>query len=262
MRFFMEEILEDERVIQELHKDSELLEKGKTIADYIMKHHDYPNIEAGMLPIYVLGYLADFVLERNLERGISREITVQTLKDVNVWIENYEKQYGDIGLAEFHWLIFHYTSRLFRLGRLQFQLMVADAAIPTGDFVIETHIPQGDPLNIEQCMLSFGMATKFFETYFPEYKADYFMCHSWLLNPRISDVLNESSNIVRFMSLWNKYDIPSDDSAQAIERVFGFGFKQEELAFAPENTTLQKALKEYLLSGKALDITAGYMRRW
>lgn len=261
MRFFVEEILEDERVIQELHKHSELMEKGKIIADYIVKNNDYPNIEAGVLPIYVLGYLADSALERNLERGISREITVQTLKDVNVWIRNYENQYGDIGLAEFHWLIFHYTSRLFRLGRLQFQLVATDKAIPTGDFVIETHIPQGEPLNIEQCMLSFEVAAKFYETYFPEYKADYFMCHSWLLNPRIADILNENSNIVRFMRLWSKYDIPSDDSAQAIERVFGFGFKQEELAFAPESTTLQKALKEYLLSGNTLNITAGYMRR-
>ena len=110
-------------------------------------------------------------------------------------------------------------------------------------------------------MLSFEMAEKFFETYCPEYKADYFVCHSWLLNPGMADILNENSNIVRFMRLWNKYDIPTDDSAQAIERVFGFGFKQEELEFAPEETTLQKALKEYLLSGKTLNITAGYIFR-
>lgn len=261
MRFFINEILEDERVIQELHKHSELKEKGKTIADYIVKHHDYPNIEAGLLPIFVLGYLADSALDRNLERGIPRAITIQTLKDVNVWLRNYEKQYGDIGLAEFHWLIFHYTSRLFRLGRLQFQMAVADVAIPTGDFVIETHIPQDEPLNIEQCMLSFEMAAHFFDTYFSEYKADYFICHSWLLNPRIADLLYENSNIVRFMKLWDKYAIPNDDSAQAIERVFGFGVKQNDLAFVPEKTSLQKALKEYLLSGKTFNITAGYMRR-
>ena len=217
MHFFMDEILEDERVIQELHKHSELKEKGKIIADYIVKHYDYPNIEAGVLPIYVLGYLADSALERNLERGISREITVQTLKDVNVWIRNYENQYGNIGLGEFRWLIFHYTSRLFRLGRLQFQLVVADKAIPTGDFVIETHIPQDEPLDIEHCMLSFEMAAKFYETYFPEYKADYFMCHSWLLNPGIADILNENPIYKEYLNKMDEFNEELSTSSKMIE---------------------------------------------
>lgn len=259
MKFFVEEILEDERVKQELYRHPKLSERGRTIAEYIMATHEYPNVQSGLLPIFILGHLADYALNTNLEHGISKEITVSTLKDINIWLDNYEKQYGVIGLGEFHWLILHYTSRLFRLGRLQFQLTLADYHIPSGDFVIETHIPQGEPLDFEECRLSFLMAATFYQETFPEYKADYFMCHSWLLNPYLGEILDESTNIVRFMRLWSLYDTPSDNSAQAIERVFGFGFQWGEIMRAPENTGLQRALKKHLLSGKSLDAMAGYM---
>lgn len=259
MKFFMEEILEDEQVIQELCRHPDLAERGRIIAEYIMATHEYPNVQSGILPIFILGHLADYALKTNLEHGISKEITVCTLRDINIWLESYKKQYGVIGLGEFQWLILHYTSRLFRFGRLQFRLTLADHHIPSGNFVLETHIPQGEPLDFEECRMSFLRAATFYQENFPEYKADYFMCHSWLLNPYLGEILSESANIVRFMRLWSLYDTPSDNSAQAIERVFGLCFQRGEIMRAPENTRLQRALKKHLLLGKSLDAMAGYI---
>lgn len=170
----------------------------------------------------------------------------------------YEVQYGQIGLAEFPWLIFHYTGRLFRLGRLQFQLLPAKGHIPSGEFVMETHIPQGESLDMAACRVSFAMAVEFFGKYFPKYPAACFSCESWLLNPNLSDILPEESNIVRFMKLWTVCEVLEDNSAQAMERVFGFGFDRGELLSAPEKTGLQRALKKYLLAGGQINMCEGY----
>lgn len=60
------------------------------------------------------------------------------------------------------------------------------------------------------------------------------------------------------MRLWTTYKDHMDLSGQAVERVFGFGFPRDEVAAAPENTTLQRALKEYLLGGGEINICEGY----
>ena len=86
------------------------------------------------------------------------------------------------------------------------------------------------------------------------------MCDSWLLNPNLELILKSESNVVKFMKLWTPVPFVSDNSSQAIERVFGFGFKRENLKNAPENTSLQKALKEYLLNGGTMDLTLGYRK--
>lgn len=258
MDFFLNEILENEEIRHLLAENKALEVQGKAIAQEIIQTGNVPQIEAGLLPIFVLGHLSDYALRKNLERGIEKEITVNTLKDINIWLDNYKTQFGKAGLGEFHWLIHHYTGDLFRLGRLQFRIEKCLPGIPMGGYAIETHIPQGEPLDVEACRESFQWAKRFFKEHFSQYTPTCFMCDSWLLNPNLSEILDESSNIVRFMKLWTQFPFPGDDSAQAIERVFGFGYTRKDTANFPEVTRLQKRFKEYLLSGGTLNITGGY----
>lgn len=256
MPFFINDILEDEAVRAVLRNNPALEEEGRDIARRIINGEDITP-PMGLLPLFVLARLADYTLEKNTARGIPRDITVATLKDVNVWLLNYDAQYGGIGLAEFPWLIHHYTGDLFRLGRLQFRLEKPLAGVPA-ELAIETHIPQGEPLDTEACLASFRQAADFFARYFPEHTPTCFMCDSWLLCPDLPHVAAEDSNIVRFMRLWTPVPFPADNSAQAIERIFGFGFPAERLADAPEQTGLQKRVKRYLLGGGTLNMAAGY----
>lgn len=258
MQFFINDILENDAVREILRTSPALAAEGRDIARRIIAGETITP-PAGLLPIAVLAYLADYALERNTARSIPRDITVTTLKDVNVWMDNYETQYGAVGLAEFPWLIHHYIGDLFRLGRLQYRLAPPLPGVP-GPVAVETHIPQGEPLNVDACLASFAQAKDFFATYFPNEMPTHFMCDSWLLSPNLAQVLDEESNIVRFMRLWTTIPFPGDGSAQAIQRVFGFGFSREQLAVAPENTGLQRRLKAYLLGGGSLDIVAGYRR--
>jgi hypothetical protein len=74
----------------------------------------------GMYPIVLLLSGLEDLVAYYKEKGISEEILVDTLSDLNIWIATYNKNYGVWGLEEFFWLINHFRGKLFRLGRLQF----------------------------------------------------------------------------------------------------------------------------------------------
>jgi len=260
MQVFIDEILENEELKEIMRHDSPLQKDAQKIAMAISQGKSVPEPQAGLMQLYVLAYLTEYALTINSKRGIDRRITIHTLKDVNIWVDNYKALHGTFGLAEFCWLRLHYTGKLFQLGRLQFCLGKPLAGVPSDETVIETHIQQGIPLHHEDCLASFAAAKQFFAAHFPEVSPAYFMCDSWLLNPHLAELLDESSNIVRFMRLWTPIPFTPDDSAQAIERVFGFGVKKQDLPDVPENSTLQKKLKAYLLAGNSLNITAGYRK--
>ena len=258
MDFFINEIIEDEEIRSLLRSDPQgLNEKAKALAKEFEENGSCEHPGEGMLPLFVLAHLADRTREINGKRGIPEEITVATLKDVNLWIENHRTKYGTPGMMEFGWLNFHIRGELFRLGRLQFRPIKTDRA-PSGEWVLETHVPQGEPLSAEACLDSFARAKVFFSEYFPEVRADYFDCDSWLLNPNHAYLMGENSNVVKFMRLWDlKLIRCARKSSSTISRVFGFGTKREHLPNAPENTAMQKKVKAFLLAGGDLSDTYG-----
>jgi len=62
------------------------------------------------------------VLERNRARGIPDDVTYTTLRDLELWIRWFHDTEGRWGYANLGWLWFHFNSRIFSLGRLQFCL--------------------------------------------------------------------------------------------------------------------------------------------
>lgn len=258
--FFFKEILENEEVKNILLSNEKLMAEGKNIADEIINSGDETKLPNDIRALAAFNYLADYALEKNTKMGIPREITVASLKDVNPWVENHYKRYGEYGFSEGFWVIGFYLSGRFRLGRLQFNFAKPLPFMPECDIVLETHIPQGESLDNEECKKSFEMAREFFPRFFPEKNPRYFMCDSWLLCPDLVNIADENSNIVKFMKMWTQIPFKSDESWQVMERVFGFGFKREELINAPEKTKLQRKLKEYLLKGGNINMSAGYIK--
>ena len=257
--FFFKEILENEEVKNILISDKKLMAEGKLIADEIIKSGDESKLPNDIRALAAFTYLADFALENNTKMGIPREITVASLKDVNPWVENHYNRYGEYGFSEAFWVVGFYLSGRFRLGRLQFNFAKPLPFMPECDIVLETHIPQGEPLYNDECIKSFEMAKVFFAKFFPEKNPRYFMCDSWLLCPQLVNIADEQSNLVKFMKMWTQIPFDGDESHQAMERVFGFGFKREDLMNAPEKTKLQRNLKNYLLNGGNINMSAGYI---
>lgn len=191
----------------------------------------------------------DALEQRYAERGIPKNILMDTLADIVIWAENQHLVHGNIGLCEAPWLEGHLQMQLFSLGRLQFKMEKAFASserygLKEGDCVIEVHIPQGAPLDMEEVHTSYLQAKPFFAKYFPEYEYKYFVCGSWLLDHHFKDFLKPTSNILKFASEYDViYWIPSND---AMRRLFELNPNK-----GPENS-FQRNVRTFVENGGQL----------
>lgn len=116
-----------------------------------------------------------------------------------------------------------------------------------GDDMLIIHIPAGRKLEIPACLESFSRAREFFRKYRPELKIKGFMCQSWLLDHRLQNYLDDSSNIIQFQKLGLLYPFPNQ-SREALDRVFG----TEEIKDIKPANRLQAALLDLLSRGEKL----------
>ncbi|MEG0128176.1 MAG: acyltransferase domain-containing protein [Clostridium sp.] len=75
------------------------------------------------------------------DKGIDKDIYIDTMKDITVWANNHRLKYGVLGLSELHWLYYHLTLQLFRIGRLQFMRVEFN-----GDVKLFKQLATGFPL--------------------------------------------------------------------------------------------------------------------
>ena len=59
-------------------------------------------------------------------RGIPREVTQATLRDLDLWMDHHWAATGAWAVRETGWIARHFTSRVFQIGRLQFEPQVFD----------------------------------------------------------------------------------------------------------------------------------------
>lgn len=241
--------------------------------------------ESGLWFLWLYSNMACNVYERYKEEGISEEVFWDTFQDIRFWCENTEREYGTLGLAVYEWFYRHIDMVLFRFGRLQFEKMemeysvieeISDVQkdfsllkqsigkeeegtndkklkIEKGTDVINIHIPQGEPLNWEECKKSLEAVKHFWGSDKP------YVCHSWLLYPGLDAVLSEKSNIREFRKHFKVLQVDYKER-EAEWRVFGKVLKN--VVEYPEDTSLQKRVKEYLLSGKCLGNGWAVLKQW
>lgn len=192
--------------------------------------------------------------------GIDEKIFVDTMSDIKIWCQENNNK----GLENSNWLFNHINCELFKIGRLQFQLYKCNnptlkykyLPFEKGDSLVYIHIPTGEKLSLEECKKSIVESLSFFKRYFPDYNYRYYFCESWLIYENNKEFMKPDSNIVKFSQLFNiAYSVDVD--AQAIERIF----KKRRLFKSnyPENTSLQKSAKEYIITGGKLGIGIGYI---
>ncbi len=126
------------------------------------------------------------------------------------------------------------------------------------DQVIALHIPPGGGLTPEAVDDSLSQIKEFVARYFPDYDYKAFRCGSWLIDPQLIDMLGEESNISKFNKRFRKVTCGSPGRG-----VFGFVFLKPgdweiDIESLPENTTLERKIKEHYLAGKAIYEMQGY----
>lgn len=122
-------------------------------------------------------------------------------------------------------------------------------ALESGDEIIEVHIPAGEKMDFEKCVQSYEVAKGFYKEYFSEKYLKAFVCESWLLDPRLQDILPEESNIVKFQKYSRLFPMLSSDS-QTIERVFSNDL--ESSINSEKLSTLQRGILDFVNKGNKM----------
>lgn len=223
-------------------------------ADFFVKWKKMEERFQWILPFYL--QLACEVYEEYQQKNISDQVFDDTFYDITIWCEECFRRNGFYGIEEAKWIANSVCMRLFRLGRLQFEPVILKEALEgntvallEGSSVLNVHIPAGGKMDYDACMKSFQEAEEFFgDTY------NAYMCDSWLLSSVLKDFLPEESNIIKFQNLFEVIKV-YHDYPQGEGRIF-LDVREDKENY-PEDSTLQRKAKEYVLSGKDLGIGVG-----
>jgi hypothetical protein len=116
-----------------------------------------------------------------------------------------------------------------------------------GDCAISVHIPPQDSFTLEAVKEAFVQALDIFEKYYPEFAYKAFVCHSWMMEKRLKEIMGRETNITRFADAWQPLPLLSQG-----EGVYSFLFHvpaQTAVDDLPENSSMQRKLKQYLQEG-------------
>ncbi len=219
--------------------------------------HFKPDFNEGIKAQFVMFFPVWYMLEEfaaDMERrGIDSDIIIKSVAPVCGCIKRNKELAGEMGTsAYFFWIYKYAKGELFRINEFEYETSELE-----GKNMVNIHIPAGTKLNVYENLKSFKGAIDFFDKYYPEFKPEGMMCESWLLSNEIEEVMGGATNISRFGDMFDKYSI-GDEKGDAVFRfVYNFGAPYPPIEDVPENTTLQRKLKAYMLSGKRVYAMGG-----
>lgn len=196
--------------------------------------------------------------QRYAERGIDDAIWHDTVLDLKYKLEECKHVRGVCGMFVAFWMPGWFKMTRFALGRLQFEIVdfgreyqKDDITLGKDSKVLNMHIPRsGQPLSKELYEDSFARAKQFFAGQLPSGQCPDgkvpFVCHSWLLYPRMNEFVSESSNVRKFME---EFEILSWDDSDGESLWCLFDTAERNPDRLPTNTSLRRAFVERLRSG-------------
>ena len=175
------------------------------------------------------------------EKGIPDRIFLDTMGCYPRFIDETQRQTGRWEFDRYWWTGRQAGSHLFRIGELEYE-----AKRLGGNITVGIHIPSDANLSASAVDESIHRAGQFFETYYPEVSQSDYICHSWLMDPQLKQVLGENSNILNFQNRFEVYDMGAE-SQDYIRWIFQT--QEKNLHELAEKTSLQRNLKKFLLEG-------------
>ena len=186
------------------------------------------------------------------EKGISEEIFIATMKCFTRFIDETYRMTGEWCFDRWWWTTRQVGCHLFRIGELEYEIKPVD-----DDVEISLHIPSDADFSPSAVDKSLEEADKFFERYYPKLSGAKYICHSWLLDKQLQDMLKSDSNIVSFQ---NRFEIVDEGEADTEFIEWLYNTKSTDFSTLPENSYLQCNVKEHLLSGGVIRNSYGVMR--
>ena len=185
-------------------------------------------------------------------RKIPEEIFFATMGCLPRFVGEHKESFGIYGFDRWWWTGRQLSLRLFRIGSLEYELCEEEQGK-----VVSVHIPSDADLTEDAVDESLKNARTFLNQYFPEYAKAPFFCHSWLLSPSLGELLPAESKINRFRE---RFTIQGVDEEADDYKLWVYKHKELQIEEFPENTTLQKNMKAYLLRGGKVGCAWGIVR--
>jgi len=195
-----------------------------------------------------------------VKMDIPREVLLDGLQDLVIWNASYFDIHGDVGLTEFPWLDLIFKKKIFRLGRLQFEMKrfkcaVEPLGLAEGTNVLSVHIPRGGALTPEACYDSFARAKVFFDRYFPDFIYEYACCNSWMLDDTLLPLLGEGSNVAKFQAMF--LPVRRIESDSIISFTFRWDAKRRNIAEFEPKSRFAARVKQRALAGEPFYMVMG-----
>jgi hypothetical protein len=223
--------------------------------------------------VYVFFAALPAIRQWHHEHGIPDDVSWAILGDLGEHIAIYRRIFGVTGLDVPQWFTLHFSGKIYRLGRLQFErrqisfrlsihsdnsVAHASSLMPhPGDPTLAVHIPEsGGPFSPAACSASFERARSFFARYFPEEPYRFAICSSWLLDPQLADYLPPTSNIISFQRRFQLIPEGTNDDQSVIR--FVFRRTSPSLDELPQRTTLERAVVAHLRAGGHWQFRTGW----
>lgn len=214
--------------------------------------------------LYSFLRLSERTWEYYQQRGISEALFHESFYALTVCSQICFDQMGIYGIDQHthrNWERYLLDGTLFRLGRLEFQLVEFDAPIdadtfhiPAGTTLLSVHIPRYLPLDEESCEIAYERAKVFFREHFAMDPC-IFYCGSWLLHPWMQEVLPETSAIIKFQK---KFTLFRTDQNVAAAAYWIFpNYEEGDVSRLPADTTLRRAAIARIQEGNPFGIGYG-----
>ncbi len=186
------------------------------------------------------------------QNGISEDIWFNTMCDLKYKLIECKLVKGMWGSFVPVWFFDFYSLKRFALGRLQFELYKFKRNYTEGDVILtpespclNVHIPRtGGRLDHEDVIKAYEMASKFFAKDFVG-QPIVFICHSWLLYPRVNALLSPKSNIFAFANDFKVIETGDDKDYSEVWRLFDVDYDGNPDNL-PQDTSLRRAVTELI----------------
>ena len=181
-------------------------------------------------------------------RGISREVFAATMGFIPRFLRTSLQQQGDYRFTWGWWFWRQLSLVEFRLGCLEYELVEE----PDGTREISLHIPSDADLSPASVDASFAAFRAFLQGQFPDWQKEKWVCVSWMMSPALEHLLDEGSNILAFQRRFETVHV-NEDFEGALDWVFPTHREIDETM--PEDTSLQRRMKAWLLAGRKVGWT-------
>lgn len=230
---------------------------GPDRAGWLVRHFQGDFYRLGRLQFEFGGFGGGIVMFRNMGTGkvlALAEEGVRFLPDGRLWTEARERKgeeswTASLGIGEREISGHVVTVRGHaKPGKVTLPAGEWRQALAKGDPVLHLHIAPGGPMDHAACGESFAWAERFFPEHFPERPFLAYCCNSWLLDTQLAEFLSPEANMARFQrEMYLFQTITSDENL--LRPIYG---QIPQFQPSPRNTSLQRALSDFLEAGGVL----------